>query len=273
MIDYLKEPNMSKTVYQLIAAVSAEIAQDGISKSRKNQQQGYSFRGIDDVYNALAPVMAKHGLVIMPRILSRELTERASAKGGVLFSVVVEAEFDFVSSHDGSKHTVKTYGEAMDSADKATNKAMSAAYKYAAFQTFCIPTEGDNDADAVTHVVQRVIDRQQTVSPENYEATTLAALRSAALSGQEALIAAFQRIAPGYEKDAFWNKHGESLSSYAVDMEIYESQNLPILREAAFSGQEALAAAFGKLAKSPEKAAFWQKHGASLKAAAQKSAE
>ena len=58
MIDYLKEPNMSKTVYQLIAAVSAEIAQDGISKSRKNQQQGYSFRGIDDVYNALAPVMA-----------------------------------------------------------------------------------------------------------------------------------------------------------------------------------------------------------------------
>ncbi|NCX56260.1 MAG: single-stranded DNA-binding protein [Burkholderiaceae bacterium] len=194
--------------------------------------QGYSFRGIDDVYNALAPVMAKHGLVIMPRILSRELTERASAKGGVLFSVVVEAEFDFVSSHDGSKHTVKTYGEAMDSADKATNKAMSAAYKYAAFQTFCIPTEGDNDADAVTHVVQRVIDRQQTVSPENYEATTLAALRSAALSGQEALIAAFQRIAPGYEKDAFWNKHGESLSAYAVDMEIYESQNLPILREA-----------------------------------------
>jgi hypothetical protein len=207
---------MTKTVYQLIAAVSAEIAQDGISKSRKNQQQGYSFRGIDDVYNALAPVVAKHGLVILPRILSRELTERSSAKGGVLFSVVVEAEFDFVSSHDGSKHTVKTYGEAMDSADKATNKAMSAAYKYAAFQTFCIPTEGDNDADAVTHVVQR---------------------------------------AP------------------AIDMDAYEAEHLPGLREAALSGQETLAAAFGNLAKSPEKAAFWQKHGASLKAAAQKAAE
>jgi hypothetical protein len=45
---------------------------------------------------------------------------------------------------------VQTYGEAMDSADKATNKAMSAAYKYAAFLAFCIPTEGDNDADATT---------------------------------------------------------------------------------------------------------------------------
>lgn len=145
---------MSKNVYQLIAAVAAEIATEGISKNRKNQQQGYNFRGIDDVYNALAPVIAKHGLVILPRCLSREVTERANKSGGVIFSVTVEAEFDFVSSHDGSKHTVKTYGEAMDSADKATNKAMSAAYKYAAFQTFCIPTEGDNDADATSHHVR-----------------------------------------------------------------------------------------------------------------------
>jgi len=145
---------MSQNVYQLIAAVAAEIAHEGISKSRRNQQQGYSFRGIDDVYNALAPVIAKHGLVILPRCLARVVTERQAKGGGVLFSVVVEAEFDFVSSHDASKHTVKTYGEAMDSADKATNKAMSAAYKYAAFQAFCIPTEGDNDADGTTHQVE-----------------------------------------------------------------------------------------------------------------------
>jgi hypothetical protein len=144
---------MSMNVYQCINEVAKEIAREGIAKGHRNQQQGYSFRGIDDVYNALAPVIAKHGLVILPRCISRDLTERNSSKGGVIFSVVVEAEFDFVSSHDGSKHTVKTYGEAMDSADKATNKAMSAAYKYAAFQTFCIPTEGDNDADAVTHNV------------------------------------------------------------------------------------------------------------------------
>jgi hypothetical protein len=64
--------------------------------------------------------------------------------------VTVESEFDFVCAIDGSKHTVKTFGEAMDSGDKATNKAMSAAYKYAAFQAFSIPTEGDNDADAHT---------------------------------------------------------------------------------------------------------------------------
>ncbi len=140
-------------VYQAICAVAKDMASEGISKGRKNQQQGYAFRGIDDVYNALAPRLASHGLVILPRMIGRTVTERETAKGGVLFYVVVEAEFDFVSANDGSRHTIKTYGEAMDSGDKATNKAMSAAYKYAAMQAFCIPTQGDNDADLHTHDV------------------------------------------------------------------------------------------------------------------------
>jgi hypothetical protein len=63
-------------------------------------------------------------------------------------------EFDLVSAEDGSKHTICTVGEAFDSGDKSMNKAMSAAYKYAAFQAFAIPTEGDNDADASTHEVK-----------------------------------------------------------------------------------------------------------------------
>jgi hypothetical protein len=72
----------------------------------------------------------------------------------VLFYVVCEVSFDLVSAVDGSRHTVHVIGEAMDSGDKATNKAMSAAYKYMAMQVFCIPTEGDNDADATTHTVK-----------------------------------------------------------------------------------------------------------------------
>lgn len=53
----------------------------------------------------------------------------------------------------------------MDTADKSTNKAMSAAYKYLCLQLFCIPTEGDNDADAttlepVTPMVKMITDEQ-----------------------------------------------------------------------------------------------------------------
>jgi len=140
-------------VYKAIAAVQAEMAKEGIAKGRKNQQQGYAFRGIDDVYAALSPVLAANSLCVIPRMIERIEVERKTAKGGLALYVTVHAEFDFVSAKDGSKHTASTYGEAMDTADKATNKAMSAAYKYAAFMTFAIPTEGDNDADAVTHEI------------------------------------------------------------------------------------------------------------------------
>jgi len=141
-------------VYKAINAVQSELSVIGIVKDKRNGQgAGYNFRGIDDVYNAIAPLLAKHGLCILPRVLTRECIERTSKSGGALFYITVEAEFDFVSSEDGTKHTVKTFGEAMDSGDKATNKAMSAAYKYACFQAFSIPTESRDDADYQTHEV------------------------------------------------------------------------------------------------------------------------
>jgi hypothetical protein len=147
---------MNIGVYSAIAKVMAVMASEGIGKTRKNQQQGYQFRGIDDVYNSLARPMVDAGLVVLPRVLSRECKDAQTKSGGNLFYVVVECEFDFIAVSDGSKHTVKTYGEAMDSADKATNKAMSAAMKYAYMQAFCIPTEGDNDADSHAHDVLSV---------------------------------------------------------------------------------------------------------------------
>lgn len=141
-------------VYAAINAVQRALSVTGIAKDRTNTQgSGYKFRGIDDVYNAIAPLLAEHGLCIIPRMLTRTCAERQSKQGGALFYVTVEAEFDFVATEDGSVHTARTFGEAMDSGDKATNKAMSAAYKYAAFQTFAIPTESHQDTEAQTHEV------------------------------------------------------------------------------------------------------------------------
>jgi hypothetical protein len=149
-------------VYEAIKNVAAAMSHDGISKARKNAQQGYNFRGIDDVLNALSSALIEAGLVILPRVTERVVTERETKNGGALFYVTVKVEFDLVAVEDGSKHTIITYGEAMDSADKATNKAMSAAYKYLALLTFCIPTEAapDTDADFTTHdVASREVER------------------------------------------------------------------------------------------------------------------
>jgi hypothetical protein len=146
-----------------------------LAKSKKNQQQGYQFRGIDDVYNAASPLFAKNHLSIFPRVLSRETIERSTSKGSAIFYVTVFVEFDIVCSLDGSSHKVSVFGEASDMADKATNKAMSAAMKYMCLMTFMIPTESEEDADLKTHdnVLQKNKDtkslEKDAASPKKYE--------------------------------------------------------------------------------------------------------
>ena len=108
-------------VYRSIRGVSEDLSHEGISKDRKNAQQGYSFRGIDDCMNALSDLLPKHNLIIVPTVLSRTVVERETKSGGALFYVTVGVRFSFISTVDGSKIDSETYGEAMDSADKATN--------------------------------------------------------------------------------------------------------------------------------------------------------
>lgn len=152
-------------VYTAILDVQHMLSKDGIGKDRRNASQGFNFRGVDDVYNQLASMLPQAGLVILPRVIniSRETYDKTDGdKTKLLFYTMLTVEYDLVSIVDGTKHTVCVAGEAMDSGDKATNKAMSAAYKYMCFQAFCIPTEGENDADFTTHDnVQRGGQQQQ----------------------------------------------------------------------------------------------------------------
>jgi hypothetical protein len=132
----------------------ADLSKEGLSKTRTNSQQNFKYRGVDDAMNALSPLLSQHNLLILPRVIKRELVERVSAQGKALFYTTVEVEYDFVGTADGSKHTVgPMVGEAMDSGDKSAGKAMSYAYKAVCIQAFCIPTEGDNDPDATAHDV------------------------------------------------------------------------------------------------------------------------
>lgn len=164
---------MSETfgVYAAINAVQAALSKNGIAKDRKADTGGakYNFRGIDDTYNALSGLLAEHKLCIIPRVVSRNCVERVSASNKALFYVTVEAEFDLVAL-DGSRHTARSIGEAMDSSDKATNKAMSAAYKYMCFQLFCIPTVAE-DSETAHHEVQPrgTVDAAQKVAVKKLE--------------------------------------------------------------------------------------------------------
>src|SRR5688572_16874077 len=136
--------NSHGQIYGLMAAVLKEVG--AVGKGRRNEQQGYKFRGIDDVYEAVHPLFAKHGIFTVPRVLSEETNERTTEKGTILRFVKLTMAYDFFAP-DGSRVTAEMIGEAMDAGDKASNKAMSAAQKYALIQTFCIPTGETPDAD------------------------------------------------------------------------------------------------------------------------------
>ena len=137
-------------VYRAINAVTAALSGGGIPKSHTNPIELYQYRSIDDVLNRLAPLIAEHGLCILPRVLERIVTERPSPPAPMRVNVMVRVAFDLVSVEDGSVHTVESFGEALDEGDKGTAKAMSAAYKGAMLQAFCIPVSGTEDADAGT---------------------------------------------------------------------------------------------------------------------------
>ena len=137
-------------IYQAIIGVMSDIGV--IGKDKKNAQQGFKYRGVDDVMNALQPVMVKHGLFVVPEIIDQKREERQTSRGGNLIYSVCTGRYTFYAK-DGSSVQCVVIGEGMDSGDKATNKAMSIAFKYACFQVFCIPTEEMKDPDAEVHEV------------------------------------------------------------------------------------------------------------------------
>ena len=140
-------------IYEAISAVMQDVG--AIGKDTKNTQQGFMFRGIDAVMNALQPALLKNHIFVVPEVLEQTREERQTSKGATLLYSILWMRYTFYAE-DGSSVSATVIGEGMDSGDKASNKAMSIAFKYACFQVFCIPTEEMKDPDAECHEVAGV---------------------------------------------------------------------------------------------------------------------
>jgi len=141
----MAEMSKAPMIYSAISKVMADIG--AVGKNQKNTQQGFMFRGIDAVMNAINPALIKHKVFVVPEILEQSREERTTSKGTTLIYSICRIKYTFYAE-DGSSIYAITIGEGMDSGDKATNKAMAIAFKYACFQVFCIPTEEMKDPDA-----------------------------------------------------------------------------------------------------------------------------
>jgi hypothetical protein len=154
---------MEGKIYEAISAVMNDIG--AVGKNSTNQHQGFKFRGVDAVMNALHPALSKHKVFIAPEVLEQSREERQSGKGGMLIYSICKIRYTFYAE-DGSNISAVVVGEGMDSGDKATNKAMAIAFKYACFQVFCIPTEEMAEPDSECH---EIAGKKQNITPTQKE--------------------------------------------------------------------------------------------------------
>jgi len=149
-------------IYEAIGSIMKKGV--AIGKEKRNQQQNFMYRGIDDVMNVFQPLMSEAGIFMVPEVLEAKREERQSSRGGNLIYSILKVRYTFYAE-DGSNVSAVVVGEGMDSGDKASNKAMAVAMKYAMFQTFCIPTEEMPDPDAETPPPSRPQPTQQPTRP------------------------------------------------------------------------------------------------------------
>ena len=140
------EPQM---IFEKMHAIMAEIGV--IGKDGTNDFQKYKFRGISQVVDALQPLLVKHKVIMLPQYSGLQL--HVQDKG---FTATCNLQLGFISVEDGSNCFYASVGQGADSGDKAANKAMTAAFKYALCHGLGIrENEVGEDADSDSPTVTR----------------------------------------------------------------------------------------------------------------------
>lgn len=155
-------------IYKLMGAVLADIG--AVEKNQTNNSQGYKFRGVDDVYNAVHLAMKKHGIFCLPEIKKIIFREKIkSARGQEGWHQILEISYKFCAP-DGSFVECTAWGESADyGSDKTTNKCMSIAHKYALFQVFMIPVTDMEDPDKSSPLHDDMVYREQQQQRQQHQ--------------------------------------------------------------------------------------------------------
>jgi len=149
-------------IYEQMVKVMAGIG--AIEKGQRNDFHKYSFRGIDDIYNAAHAVLVEHKVMCLPTVIDTTREQKKGTDSKVIFYTVLTVRYDFYAV-DGSTVSSTVVGEAMDTSDKSANKAMSAAMKLVFLQGFCIPTEEQKDTEHESHEVEHEEKKEQKKKP------------------------------------------------------------------------------------------------------------
>ena len=135
------------TIHEALSAAMGDV--QAVGKDGRNAQQGYSFRGVDAVVNAVGPALRAHGVIVVPDLLHADYRPYQTKTGTAMMGCTVHVRYTFHGPR-GDTIECSVMGESSDSGDKATPKAFSVAYRTALLQALCIPTD-DPDPDQTSH--------------------------------------------------------------------------------------------------------------------------
>jgi hypothetical protein len=138
------------SVQDAVTAVMRDVQVIGKGQEFNERGVRYSFRGIDDVVNAVGPRLREHGVVITPVRSKVVSTERYETRSGtVMQNVIVRVAYNVVGPR-GDWLAAEAMGQSADTGDKAIAKAQSVAYRVMLLGLLCIPT-GEVDPDSENH--------------------------------------------------------------------------------------------------------------------------
>lgn len=164
-------------IYKALSDIQGRIG--AIGKNKKSPGVTYAYRGVDDVMNELHPILAEVGVTIVPDVVEQHRENRTTLKGNPIIYSIMKVKFHFFAV-DGSEVVATVIGEGMDTSDKASNKAMAVAYKYACFQVFCIPTEEMAKADPDGYMTDATLPTKDQLKTYIANCDTLADLKDLA---------------------------------------------------------------------------------------------
>ncbi len=137
-------------------AINWIMSQVGYVQKKKAGGLNYTFAGEAALIQALRPWMVLAGVTMhVAKIINKVREQYETKSGTVMQSITLDALIRFTHAASGTFIEVMSSGEGSDTGDKASNKALTGAYKYALRQTFCIETGDDPDEHASAPMERR----------------------------------------------------------------------------------------------------------------------
>ncbi len=142
-----------RNIFQRMSAITSEISTVAKNLNVDAGKSSYKAVGEADVLAAVKPIEAKHGVYSYP--VSRTIIDSGEMVSTTKYGerkqlfMRVETVYRFVNIDKPEEHIdITTYGDGVDTQDKAPGKAMTYGDKYALLKAYKIQTGDDPDQKA-----------------------------------------------------------------------------------------------------------------------------